>query len=434
MKIAIAGAGYVGLTSAVCFCELGHQVRLAEIDPERLGLLQAGQSPIYEPGLPELLQAHLESGALRLTADLQAAVDGAGALFVCVGTPPRPSGAPDLGALRGLIGQVGALSLPADLVIVLKSTVPPGTNRSVSEALSAVGQPNSVVSNPEFLREGTAIHDFFHPDRIIVGGPDHEALLRVAGLYAPIEAPLLLADWEEAELIKYATNGFLAMKISYANEIAALAEAMGADGLQILTGLGLDHRVGSAFLKPGPGYGGSCLPKDLAALRWKARDLGVRLELLPAAERVNGRQRQRLVERLRLELGGLAGTRIAIWGLAFKAGTDDLRGAASLSIIPTLLQEGVEVRAHDFAATAAFERLLPTEQALSLRLAQSPLEALGEADALLLLTEWPAYAQIEPEAIRATMRGDLVLDGRNLLDGGALRKVGLRYRGIGRGR
>ncbi|HLO02708.1 MAG TPA: UDP-glucose/GDP-mannose dehydrogenase family protein [Symbiobacteriaceae bacterium] len=431
MKIAIAGAGYVGLTSAVCFCELGHRVSLIEIDPGRLGDLQAGHSPIFEPGVPELLLAHRQSGALTVTDSLQAAVDGAGALFVCVGTPPRASGAPDLTALRHLIGQIGQVELSPDLVVVLKSTVPPGTNRW---ARSALGLPNPVVSNPEFLREGTAIADFFQPDRIIVGGPDHEALLRVAGLYAPIEAPLLLTDWEEAELIKYATNGFLALKISYANEIASLAEAIGADGLQILTGLGLDHRVGPAFLKPGPGYGGSCLPKDLAALRWKARQQGVRLELLPAAERVNQRQRERLIDRLRAELGGLAGTRIAVWGLAFKAGTDDLRGAASATVIPALLQEGAEVRAHDFAALTAFEQLCPPEQCSGLRLTQKPLEALHEADALLLLTEWPAYAEIPPEAIQQAMRGDLVLDARNLLDGVAVRKVGLRYRGIGRGR
>lgn len=431
MKIAIAGAGYVGLTSAVCFCELGHSVSLIEIDPGRLGQLQAGRCPIFEPGVPELLLTHSQSGALTVTNSLAAAVDGAGALFVCVGTPPRQSGAPDLTALRGLISQIASVNLPSELVIVLKSTVPPGTNRWVHDQLEL---PNPVVSNPEFLREGTAVYDFFHPDRIVVGGPEREAALRVAGLYAPIDAPLLLTDWEEAELIKYATNGFLALKISYANEIASLAEAIGADALQILTGLGLDQRVGTAFLKPGPGYGGSCLPKDLAALRWKARQQGVRLELLPAAERVNQRQRERLVARLRAELGGLAGTRIAVWGLAFKAGTDDLRGAASLAIIPALLAEGAEVRAHDFAALGAFERLCPPEQYSGLRLVSEPLQALTEADALLLLTEWPEYAQIPPEVIRQQLRGDLVLDARNLLDPAALRKIGLRYRGIGRGR
>lgn len=431
MKIAIAGAGYVGLTSAVCLCELGHRVSLIEIDPCRLSELQAGRSPIFEPGVPELMMAHLEGGALRVTDNLWAAVEGAGALFICVGTPPRTSGAPDLSALRRLINQIGQIKLPPELVVVLKSTVPPGTNRWVS---SALGLTNPVVSNPEFLREGTAVFDFFHPDRIIVGGPDSEARLQVAGLYAPIDAPLLLTDWEEAELIKYATNGFLALKISYANEIASLAEAIGADALQILEGLGLDHRVGPAFLKPGPGYGGSCLPKDLAALRWKAREQGVRLELLPAAERVNQRQRERLVGRLRAELGGLAGTRIAVWGLAFKAGTDDLRGAASVEIVPALLEEGAEVRCHDFAALPAFARLYPPEAHSGLRLVEEPLQAVGEADALLLLTEWPEYEQIEPEWIRRQLHGDLILDARNLLDPGAVRKAGLRYRGIGRGR
>lgn len=431
MKIAIAGAGYVGLTSAVCFCELGHQVSLYEIDPDRVAELQAGRAPIWEPGVPDLLVTHLAAGRLTITGSLAEAVEGAGALFICVGTPPRSSGAPDLGALRTLISELLSIPLPDDLVIVLKSTVPPGTNRWVDETLA---QERPVVSNPEFLREGTAIYDFFHPDRLVVGGPDKESLLKVAGLYAPIEAPLLLTDWAEAELIKYATNGFLALKISYANEIALLTEALGADGLLVLKGLGMDHRVGSAFLRPGPGYGGSCLPKDLAALRWTARELGVRLELLPAAERVNQRQRERLLERLRADLGGLAGTRIGVWGLAFKAGTDDLRGSAALTVVPALLEEGVAVRVHDPAALTGFARLLPLGEHSGLELADSPLEALQGADALLLLTEWPEYGAIAPEAIRAAMHGDLVLDARNLFEPAAMRRTGLRYRSIGRGR
>jgi UDPglucose 6-dehydrogenase len=430
VKIAIAGAGYVGLTSAVCFCELGHQVTLVEVDSTRVTELRAGHCPIWEPGVTELLQHHLDQ-QLTVTERLSDGLAGADALFVCVGTPPKASGAPDLSGLGRLVKQLQAEQLSPNLVIALKSTVPPGTNRWMQTAL---GQPHPVVSNPEFLREGSAVHDFFHPDRIVVGGRDQGALLRVAGLYSGIEAPLLLTNWEEAELIKYATNGFLALKISYANEMAALAEALGADGLQVLEGLGLDHRVGRTFLRPGPGYGGSCLPKDLAALRWTARKQGVRLELLPAAERVNRRQRERLLGRLRAELGGLQGKTVAIWGLAFKAGTDDLRGAASVQLIPVMLAEGASVRAHDPAAAERFHTVLAPTAHPGLSLVADPLEALAGADALLLLTEWPEYQAIPPESIRATLQGDLVLDARNHLDGGALTAAGLRYQGIGRGR
>lgn len=428
--IAIAGAGYVGLTSAACFCEMGHQVRLVEVDPERLAALQAGECPIYEPGLDDLLRRHLGRN-LHVTGRLDEAAAGAQALFVCVGTPPRASGAPDLGALKRLLKDLRTLPNLHQTVVVLKSTVPPGTNRMVFEYL---GQRVPVVSNPEFLREGTAIHDFFHPDRVVVGSPDEAAALLVAGLYVGVDAPLMVTGWEEAELVKYGTNAFLAMKISYANEMAALCDALGADALDVLEGVGLDHRIGGQFLRPGPGYGGSCLPKDLKALAWAARKGGVRLDLLPASERANARQRERLYAKLANGLGGLRDKTVAVWGLAFKAGTDDLRSAASLELVPRLLQAGARVRVHDPEALAGFGRHFPGDQWPDLRLCSDHWEALEGADALLILTEWELYRRAPLVLMRRHLSGRVVVDGRNLLDPEEAAAMGLRYQGVGRGR
>lgn len=427
--IAIVGAGYVGLTSAACFCEMGHRVRLVEINPDRLATLRAGGCPIYEEGLPDLLKKHL-GDRLHLTNQLAEAVAGARALFVCVGTPPRADGAPDLRALTRLLDDLKTLPALDGTVVVLKSTVPPGTNRMAYDWLE---KRVPVVSNPEFLREGTAVADFFHPDRIVVGSPDAEAALAVAGLYVGLDAPLLVMGWEEAELVKYATNAFLAMKISFANEIAALCDGLGADAPDVLKGLGLDHRVGAQFLRPGPGYGGSCLPKDLQALAWKARTTGVKLDLLRAAQRANARQRVRLLAKLEQGLGGLAGRTVAVWGLAFKAGTDDLRGAASLDVVPRLLEAGAVVRAFDPAAQEGFARLFPPAKHPDLTLAPDPWSALAGADALLILTEWGEF-RVPPLEIRRRLRGRLVVDGRNLLDPDQVMNVGLLYCGVGRGR
>lgn len=429
MEIAIVGAGYVGLTSAACFCESGHHVTLVEIDPGRLQQLERGECPIYEPGLPDLLARHV-GGRLTVTDSLAEAVARAQFLFVCVGTPPRPSGAPDLRALRGLVRSLRREAGDNRPVVVLKSTVPPGTNRWVYGRL---GGAFSVVSNPEFLREGTAIDDFFHPDRVIVGSSNSEAALQVAALYTRCTAPVLVMNWEEAELVKYATNAFLAAKVSFANEVAALADAIGCDGLRILEGVGLDERVGVRFLAPGPGYGGSCLPKDLQGLAWKAGRLGVRLDLLPAARRANRRQRERLLAKLQRELGNLQGRTIAVWGLAFKAGTDDVRNSASLEIIPWLCRLGARVRAHDPAARDTFAGACPPEEVPDLVILDDPWQAIIGADALLILTEWDLYRQAPVEAIVELLAGRLVVDGRNLLDPAAARAAGLVYRGIGRG-
>ena len=468
MPIAVAGAGYVGLTTAACLCELGHQVALVDIDAERVARLKRGESPIFEPGLDALLQRHLGQ-ALKVTTDLGDALDGAELLIACVGTPPTASGAPNLSALWRLLGDLRRQQRSGHLTVVVKSTVPPGTNRRAQQLL---GAGFAVVSNPEFLREGTAIHDFFHPDRIVVGAGEPAAAQRVAALYQGIEAPLVITGWEEAELIKYASNAFLALKLSFTNEVAALADSLGADGPTVLRGVGMDRRIGPHFLSPGPGYGGSCLPKDLAALRWTARRKQVRLDLLPAAERANRRQRQRVLAKL----GPVAGRRIAVWGLAFKAGTDDVRESPALEIVPALLAQGARVVAHDPEARGAFAAALSGRGAhgaggseggtglrtpgtatagsgphapesatgaagpkaaagdlpQGLELVNDMWEAVRGADALLVLTEWPTYAAASPEAIRSALAGDLVVDGRNLFDPAEMAAAGLRYRGVGR--
>ncbi|HEY3368253.1 MAG TPA: UDP-glucose/GDP-mannose dehydrogenase family protein [Symbiobacteriaceae bacterium] len=429
-EIAIAGAGYVGLTSAACFCEMGHRVRLVEVDPERLQGLRSGHCPIYEPGLPELLMKHL-GGKLTLTDQLEEGVRGAAALFVCVGTPPRAGGAPDLGALKRLLRDLRRLGDLGATVLVLKSTVPPGTCRMACEVL---GRRVPVVSNPEFLREGTAVYDFFHPDRIVVGSPDTAAALMVAGLYVGLDAPLLVTGWEESELVKYATNAFLAMKISFANEMAALSGSLGADALDVLKGLGLDHRVGPRFLTPGPGYGGSCLPKDLKALSWTSRRAGVRLDLLPAAERANARQRHRLLSALTTELGGLAGKTVAVWGLTFKAETDDVRGAASLDLVPRLLGAGARVQAYDPAGMATFARQVSPDRFPGLALTPDPWSAVTDADGLLILTEWDVFRTAPLSQVRRAMSGRAVVDGRNLWDPEVAAEAGFAYYGVGRGR
>ncbi len=428
MQIAIAGAGYVGLTTGACLCELGHTVSVVEVDPIRLERLERGESPFYEPGLTPLLNRHLGAN-LRVTGSLSEGLAGARVLFACVGTPPRRTGAPDLGFLRRLLTDIrqrgAAWTDGAQPVVVLKSTVPPGTNRW---AQGFLGDRFAVVSNPEFLREGTAIADFFHPDRVVVGAESAAAADLVASLYDTVDAPVMMTGWEEAELVKYATNAFLALKVSFANEIAALCDGLGADAPPVLRALGLDQRIGERFLAPGPGFGGSCLPKDLAALRWKAQRTRVRLDLLPAALRANRRQRQRVIAKL----GPVSGKRVAVWGLAFKAGTDDVREAASLEIIPQLLSAGAEVVAHDPEARETFARAIPAEQHPGLRLVADPWEALAGADALLILTEWPIYRSASPEAIRAALKGDLVVDARNLLDPERAAQAGLRYKGVGR--
>lgn len=422
---------YVGLTTAACLAELGCVVTGYDLDTLRVTHLAAGRVPFHEPELPALLERHLGRG-LRFTAHLTEAASAADALFICVGTPPRRDGAPDLSALEGL-----ALDLVATLrgckLLVTKSTVPVGTNRRIATLLGQVpGLEAQVVANPEFLREGTAVHDFMHTNRVVLGGPP-EACAQVAELYRALGAPVLRTSWEAAELIKYAANAHLAMRVSFVNELSSLCETLGVDVLEVARGIGLDPRIGPHFLQPGPGYGGSCLPKDLAALRWLGKRAGVDLPLLGAVAGVNRRHRQRILGKLRDALGGnLRDKQVAVWGLAFKAGTSDLRGAPALDLLPPLSRAGARVRAHDPEALGEARQWLRRRRCPGVALVRDQWSALDGADALLVLTEWPDY-RVEPAEVRRHLRGDAVVDARNLLDPAAARRAGLRYWGIGRG-
>ena len=430
-NIAIIGSGYVGLASAVCLADLGHSIIGVDLDADKVGALQQAVSPIYEVGMDELLATHRRTGRLRFTTSYERALADAEFAFICVGTPPRPDGTPDLSYVRAAVASI-AKHLPADRVVTVvnKSTLPVGSVDDVHEWLlagSPAGARFRVVSNPEFLREGRAVHDVFHPDRIVIGAHDLAAAEAVAGLYVGIDAPVLLTDPRSAELIKYASNAFLATKISFVNQLAELAERVGADVTVISAGMGLDPRIGPGHLWAGLGYGGSCLPKDVAGLASMARTADVAMPLLDAVQDINGRQRRRVVERLDALLDGLVGRRIGIWGLAFKEDTDDLREAPALDIVMLLQAAGVaEIRAYDPQAMGRAMPLLP-----GVMLCTDVYEAASGVDALILVTPWPDFLDVDLERIAATMRGRLVFDGRNYLRRDDVRRAGLVYAGIG---
>lgn len=424
-RVCVVGAGYVGLTAAACLAELGHRVRCLEADPSRLAVLLGGGVPIVEPGLQELVAAHLASGRLMFTGDVDLAVDGAEVALLCVGTPPRPDGDPDLRQLAAAAREVVAAAT-SDLVLIIKSTVPPGSNEALELLVSPAptGVRVAVASNPEFLRESRAVWDFFHPDRVVIGIDDPELEAVVAGLY-PASWPLLVCDRRSAELVKYAANTFLAVKVSFANEVAAMCEALGADAEHVLAGVGLDSRIGRAFLGAGPGFGGSCLPKDVSGLVAVAEAVGQPATLARAALRVNDEALLGLVAKLEAALGPLAGRRIGVLGLAFKADTDDVRHSPAVALVEALAAAGARVRVHDPLAVAPG---LAAEQV------GDPYEAVREADAVVVATGWAAYARLEPARLRAAMRGQVVLDAVGLLDAEALAEVGLDLYGVGRGR
>ncbi|MBJ7596141.1 MAG: UDP-glucose/GDP-mannose dehydrogenase family protein [Candidatus Dormibacteraeota bacterium] len=456
--VCVVGAGYVGLTAAACLAELGHRVRCLEVNRERLALLQAGRTPIVEPGLDEIVARGLRSGRLRFTDAAATALGEAHIALLCVGTPPRAAGTPDLRQIavaaqqitaaarqrsrarqRGL-GHSATVGCP-DLILAVKSTVPPGSCEAL-EVLCTAGfdgdhggvqrrngpaRPRfgvEVVSNPEFLREGRAVEDFFHPDRLVVGAADPQVGRMVADLY-PSGAAVVLCDRRSAELVKYAANTFLAVKISFANEVAGLCERLGADVDLVLRGVGLDDRIGRAFLGAGPGFGGSCLPKDLAGFIGVGASLALRTPLARAALTVNDTVCAELVDKLDLVLGGLDGARVGVLGLAFKPGTDDIRDSPAIRLIGALVARGARVRACDPLATAGAD--LPAE------VVGDPLALARDADALVVATAWPEFAELDPGAIRAATRGAVLLDAVGLLPEAAWRAAGFRVYGIGRG-
>jgi UDPglucose 6-dehydrogenase len=434
MRIAMIGAGYVGLVSGACFAEFGHEVAVMDSEPTKIEALVAGRMPIYEPGLDRLVAENVADRRLSFTTDLAAAVAGADAVFLAVGTPSRRGdGHADLTYVFAAAEQAArALSQPS--VIVTKSTVPVGTGRRVQEIVRRTRPDLSieVASNPEFLREGSAIGDFMRPDRVVIGAESERALAVLKRLYRPlylIETPVLATSLETAELIKYAANAFLAAKITFINEIADLCEKVGADVHDVARGMGLDGRIGRKFLHPGPGYGGSCFPKDTLALARTAQDAGAPLRLVETTIAVNEARKAAMADRILDACGGsVAGRRIAVLGLTFKPETDDMREAASLVILPRLLAAGAEVVAYDPQGSGHARQLLPA----AVRYADSAMDAARGADALVLLTEWNEFRALSPERLAAAMTGRVVLDLRNVWDPAAMRAAGFDYRSIGR--
>jgi UDPglucose 6-dehydrogenase len=421
--IAVIGTGYVGLVTAAGFAELGSEVWCVDVDAEKVARLEAGDISIYEPGLPELVESVRDR--LRFSTDLAPAVEHARLLFVAVGTPSTYSGDPDLSAVHAVIR---ALPEARERAVVMKSTVPCGTGASIQRALVEQGKDGyTYVSCPEFLREGSAVADFRAPDRVVVGDEGDWAGDAVAELYRPTGAPLVRTDVASAEMVKLASNAFLATKISFINEIANVCEESGADVTEVARGMGLDARISPSFLNAGLGYGGSCFPKDVSALKQLAGNSGYHFQLLGAVIEVNELQKRRLVGKLQKHLGELVGKDVALLGLAFKPQTDDMREASSLVLAARLQAEGALVRAYDPVAEDQARERMP-----GVHLADSAMDAVAGADAVVLVTEWPEFRELDWGAVRDAMRGDLVVDGRNALDPEAVRATGLTYDGVGR--
>jgi UDPglucose 6-dehydrogenase len=418
--IGVIGAGWVGLVTAACFAELGHDVYVRDIVAEKVETLARGEVPIYEPGLSELITSNSER--LHFTTEMGEVLPNANLLFCCVDTPPSYSGDADLSRVERVVAEVGA---SADHALVMKSTVPVGTGRSIHRRAPDLGY----VSNPEFLKEGTAVADFMHPDRVVVGAePDSQPFAdRVAALYEPLDAPIVRTDVASAEMIKLASNAFLATKISFINEIANVSEELGANVDEVARGMGLDSRIGPQFLRAGLGYGGSCFPKDVTALKQLAGNTGYHFQLLTAVIEVNELQKRRAIGKLQKHLGSLVGKEIALLGIAFKPNTDDIREATSLVLAGRLQSEGAHVRVYDPIASLRARDLLG-----GARVCDSATDALEGADAAVLVTEWPEFRDLDWIAARETMRRPLVVDGRNFLDGDLLKTAGFAYEGVGR--
>jgi UDPglucose 6-dehydrogenase len=421
MDIAIIGAGYVGLVTGGGLANLGHRVRIGEANPERVELLRSGGVPIYEQGLPNLLSRAIDRGLISFhTSNIEAAA-GAGFVFLALPTPEGDDGRADLTFVHAVIDEL-ANEVDEDTLFVVKSTVPPGTVGSLRKRLADRGSPARIVSHPEFLREGKAVDDFLEPDRIVVGAWDEADARAVADLYRSLDAPLVITDPTSAEMIKYASNAYLATRLTFVNTLASVCEAVGADIIDVVDGLGKDHRVGPHFLQPGPGYGGSCFPKDTSALIAVAQDAGYDFELLRAVIEADEAQRRRVADKVRQAAGGgLHGRRIAMWGVAFKAGTDDVRESPAVRIAALLQADGAEVVAYD-----------PEASTDALTMASDPISAVAEADVLLITTEWPEFVTVDMSAVAGAMRGHRVVDARNILDPKKVRAVGLDYWGLGR--
>jgi UDPglucose 6-dehydrogenase len=429
-KICVIGTGYVGLVTGTCFADLGNDVICLDVDNTRIDKLNKGLMPIYEPGLEQIVSQNVQSGRLHFTTDFVAALKGAEYAFIAVGTPSGTDGEADLQYVRAAAEAI-AEHVDWPIVVINKSTVPVGTGDWVADVIKQKrgGSPLefSVVSNPEFLREGSAINDFMTPDRVVLGSLDREAAKKVATLYQPLRCTVMITDLRTAEMVKYASNAFLATRISFINEIANICEELGADVTEVARGMGYDKRIGPSFLDAGLGWGGSCFPKDVKALEHMAVLNGTHPQLLQAVMEINRNQRRRAIMKLRKALGSLQGKTIGVLGISFKPNTDDIREAPAIEIIHLLQNEGAEVRAYDPQAMENAAKVLS-----NVKLCDNPYTVADKADGLVLATQWNEFTQLDFNRIFETMNTPVLLDGRNLWDADTLKKMGFKYFGMGR--
>jgi UDPglucose 6-dehydrogenase len=433
MDISIVGSGYVGLVTGACFADVGHNVICVDNDPRKVEALQAGKIPIYEPGLEEVVHRNVSAHRLRFSGSIQEGVDNSQIVFIAVPTPQQPDGSVDLSFIEKVAREIAGV-LTSYRVIVDKSTVPVKTGEKVRDTIKRYNQHGAefdVVSNPEFLREGCAVADLMNPDRIVIGAQSEHAIDLMKKVYEPFMAPILVTDINSAELIKHAANSFLALKISYINAVSSICEASGADIEKVADGIGADKRIGRSFLNAGIGYGGSCFPKDIAAFITISEQLGVPFTLLKEVQRINADQKNRFLKTIRETLWVLREKKIAVWGLAFKPNTDDLRSSVAIDLVADMLKEKAHVTVYD---PKAMEKAREIEAIAGATFANSALEAVEGAEALVVATEWPEFANVDFEVVKAKMTTPIVFDGRNLFDPATMGKLGFHYHSIGRAR
>jgi UDPglucose 6-dehydrogenase len=431
MDLAIIGSGYVGLVTGACFADVGHNVVCVDNDPQKIEALRAGRVPIYEPGLEEVIHRNVSAHRLRFTGSIQEGVENSQIIFIAVPTPQQPNGDVDLSFLEKVAREIAGV-LTDYRVIVDKSTVPVKTGEKVAESIKRYnrhGAKFDVVSNPEFLREGCAVADLMHPDRIVIGAQSEHAIDLMKKVYEPFMAPILVTDINSAELIKHGANSFLALKISYINAVSAICEASGADVEKVADGIGMDHRIGRDFLDAGIGYGGSCFPKDIAAFIAISDQLGVSFDLLKEVQRINATQKKRFLKTIRETLWVLRDKRIAVWGLTFKPDTDDIRSSVAIDLVADLLREGAHVVTYD---PKGMEKARAVKTIATAEFAASALEAVRDAEALIIATEWDEFANVDLAIVKKKMTTPIVFDGRNLFDPETMGQLGFRYHSIGR--
>lgn len=431
MKIGIIGSGYVGLVTGNCFAHLGHDVYCVDKDKRKIDDLKKGKSPIYEPGLEEMIHENVKNKRITFTTQIKTAIKNCEVLFICVNTPPKPRGEADLSFVEAVAREI-ASNLTSYRLVVEKSTVPVNTGEWIEKTIKQIQPKKSlfdVASNPEFLREGSAVHDFLNPDRVVVGVSSKKAEKILRKLYEPFASKLVVTDLKSAELIKHASNSFLATKISFINAVARVCDAAGADVEQVARGMGLDPRIGSSFLKAGIGFGGFCFPKDLAAFLAMSEKLGVNFDILRSALKHNREQKEYFLKKIETALWNLQGKTVGVLGLSFKPDTDDIRFAPSIDIIKGLQKEGVRVIAYD---PEAMERAKEHEEITDVKFVKSAYDVAKDADAIAVLTEWAEFKTLDFKKIKASMKTPILFDGRNMFDPKELRKLGFKYHGIGR--